>query len=163
MENDGVLRIFPGEDKTYKAVRICRNGGFGFNVTNYPILAFKMKFPENVFEASTSIEWYLDIWGGSGITVAGKYGEDTDKGKNAMTVVDCGEYKVFYADFTKKFLGKNQQYMPTSLTKYDTVELQFWKIWYEANETGSIYVDWIKTFESEQELKDLIKNKSGKQ
>lgn len=39
-----------------------------------------------------------------------------------MTVVDCGEYKVFYADFTKKFLGKNQQYMPTSLTKYDTVE-----------------------------------------
>ena len=25
-----------------------------------------------------------------------------------MTVVDCGEYKVFYADFTKKkFLGKN--------------------------------------------------------
>ena len=69
-----------------------------------------MKFPENVFEASTSIEWYLDIWGGSGITVAGKYGEDTDKGKNAMTVVDCGEYKVFYADFTKKFLGKNQQY-----------------------------------------------------
>ena len=163
MENDGVLRIFPGEDKTYKAVRICRNGGFGFNVTNYPILAFKMKFPENVFEASTSIEWYLDIWGGSGITVAGKYGEDTDKGKNAMTVVDCGEYKVFYADFTKKFLGKNQQYMPTSLTKYDTVELQFWKIWYEANETGSIYVDWIKTFESEQELKDLIKNESGKQ
>ena len=36
--------------------------------SNYPILAFKMKFPENVFEASTSIEWYLDIWGGSGIT-----------------------------------------------------------------------------------------------
>ena len=28
MENDGVLRIFPGEDKTYKAVRICRTGGF---------------------------------------------------------------------------------------------------------------------------------------
>lgn len=53
--------------------------------------------------------------------------------------------------------------MPTALTKYDTVELQFWKIWYEANETGSIYVDWIKTFESEQELKDLIKNESGKQ
>ena len=79
------------------------------------------------------------------------------KGKNAMTVVDCGEYKVFYADFTKKFLGKNQQYMPTALTKYDTVELQFWKIWYEASETGSIYVDWVKTFESEQELKDLIK------
>ena len=140
-----------------KAVRICRTGGFGFNVTNYPILAFKVKFPENVFEASTSIEWYLDIWGGSGITVAGKYGEDTDKGKNAMTVADCGEYKVFYADFTKKFLGKNQQYMPTALTKYDTVELQFWKIWYEASETGSIYVDWVKTFESEQELKDLIK------
>lgn len=44
-----------------------------------------------------------------------------------MTVADCGEYKVFYADFTKKFLGKNQQYMPTALTKYDTVELQFWK------------------------------------
>ena len=79
-----------------------------------------------------------------------------------MTVVDCGEYKVFYADFKKNFLGKNQQFMPTSLTKYDTVELQFWKIWYETNETGSIYVDWIKTFESEQELKDLIKNESGK-
>lgn len=41
-------------------------------------MAFKVKFPENVFETSTSIEWYLDIWGGSGITVAGKYGEDTE-------------------------------------------------------------------------------------
>ena len=49
-------------------MRICRIGGFGFNVTNYPILAFKVKFPENVFETSTSMEWYLDIWGGSGIT-----------------------------------------------------------------------------------------------
>ena len=161
MKNDGTLRIFPGDDKTYKAVRICRIGGFGFNVTNYPILAFKVKFPENVFETSTSMEWYLDIWGGSGITVAGKYGEDTDKGKNAMTVVDCGEYKVFYADFTKKFLGKSQ-HMPVALTKYDTVELQFWKIWYEANETGSVYVDWVKTFESEQELKNLIKVESTK-
>ena len=42
MENDGVLRIFPGEDNTYKAVRICRTGGFGFNVTNYPILALSL-------------------------------------------------------------------------------------------------------------------------
>ena len=39
-------------------------------------------------------------------------------------MADCGEYKVFYAVFTKKYLGKNQQYMPTALTKYDTVELR---------------------------------------
>lgn len=66
-----------------------------------------MKFPEKCVR---SIDKYRVVSRHLGrkrhYCVAGKYGEDTDKGKNAMTVVDCGEYKVFYADFTKKFLGK---------------------------------------------------------
>ena len=55
--------------------------------------------------------------GGRALLVAGNMYESAYRIKeNAMTVVDCGEYKVFYADFNlkKKFLGKNQQYMPTS-------------------------------------------------
>ena len=81
MENDGVLRILPGDDKAYKAVRICRTGGFGFNVTNYPILAFKSEIPRKCVRSINKHRVVSRHWGGSGITVAGKYGEDTDKRK----------------------------------------------------------------------------------
>ncbi len=71
-----------------------------------------------------------------------------------MEVLDCGDYKVFYADFTKKKV--NTEMMPTKLQKVDNVVFEIWKIWYEADETGTIDVDWIKTFESEEALKSLI-------
>lgn len=152
LEDQGILSLFPGADKNYKAIRIKRTGGFEFNVANYPILAFKVRFPKDVFEVSTKMEWYLDMWGG--LSSGGKYGADTNKGNRAMEVLDCGDYKVFYADFTKKKV--NTEMMPTKLQKVDNVVFEIWKIWYEADETGTIDVDWIKTFESEEALKSLI-------
>lgn len=159
IQDEGLLRIFPGDDKQYKAVRIARDGGFGFNVTNYPILAFKVRFPKDVFKNSKNIEWYLDVWG-SDSDANGKYSESVNSGNRAMAVIDNTDYQVFYADFKQKGLGKTNKFMPTSLTQYGTIELQFWKIWYNADEKGSIYVDWIKTFASEQELKDYLKSES---
>lgn len=152
LEDQGILSLFPGADKNYKAIRIKRTGGFEFNVANYPILAFKVRFPKDVFEVSEKMEWYLDMWGG--LSSGGKYGADTNKGNKAMEVLDCGDYKVFYADFTKKKV--NTEMMPTKLQKVDNVVFEIWKIWYEADETGTIDVDWIKTFESEEALKSLI-------
>ena len=115
-------------------------------------MAFKVRFPKDVFEVSEKMEWYLDMWGG--LSSGGKYGADTNKGNKAMEVLDCGDYKVFYADFTKKKV--NTEMMPTKLQKVDNVVFEIWKIWYEADETGTIDVDWIKTFESEEALKSLI-------
>ena len=47
--------------------------------------------------------------------------------------------------------------MPTKLAEGSiNVVFEIWKIWYEADETGTIDVDWIKTFESEEALKSLI-------
>ncbi len=156
LEEKGILSLFPGADKNYKAIRIKRTGGFEFNVRNYPILAFKVKFPEGVWEESTKMEWYLDMWGG--IASGGKYGADTNKGNRAMDVLQCGDYQVFYADFTKKKV--NTEMMPLSLQKVDNVVFEIWKIWYDADQTGTIDVDWIKTFESEEDLKNLIKQDS---
>lgn len=155
LEEEGLLKIFPGDDKTYKAIRITRDGGFEFNVQSYPILAFKVKFPANVYNSSTNMEWYLDVWGSSS-DANGKYGGNTNGGNRAMDVIDKTDYQVFYADFTKKGLHSNNKFMPTSLTQYDTVELQIWKISYASDQSESIYVDWIKTFATEQELKDFV-------
>ena len=160
IENDGVLSIFPRNDKQYKAVRMKRDGGFEFNVGTYPILAFKVKFPDGVYKASTSLEWYLDVWG-SKSDANGKYGENTNKGNRAMEVIDKGDYQVFYADFTQKGLGTSNKFMPTTLTQYDTIELQLWKIWYESSQKGTILVDWVKTFASEKELKDFLKSEKN--
>lgn len=153
----GILSLFPGPDKNYKAIRIKRTGGFKFNVGEYPILAFKVKFPEGVYEESTKMEWYLDMWGG--LPSGGKYGADTNKGNRAMEVLQCGDSHVFYADFTKKKV--NTEMMPLKLQQVDNVVFELWKIWYNEGEDGTIDIDWIKTFESEQALKDLVNAESA--
>lgn len=156
LEERGILSIFPGADNNYKAIRIKRTGGFKFNVGDYPILAFKVKFPKGVFEESTKMEWYLDMWGG--LSSGGKYGADTNKGNRAMEVLQCGDSHVFYANFTEKKV--NTEMMPLKLQQVDNVVFEFWKIWYNEDEIGMIEVDWIKTFESEQALKELINEES---
>jgi len=56
-----------------------------------------------VFEASTSIEWDLDIWGGSGITVAGKYGEET-----VLTPLDDSQEKEANDYIVHRFVHENK-------------------------------------------------------
>lgn len=159
---DSELVLTPGDDKNYKAVRIARTGGVNFHAGNYPILAVKVWMPGDVVAESDKMEYYLDIWT-KGQTPAGKYGENTDKGKNQMEVKDCGDYKVYVADFTRKGLGASNEFLPSSAINMENVEFQWWKLWYDAGVPldGTIKIDWVKTFRSEEELDALIASESG--
>ena len=118
--------------------------------------------PGDVVAESDKMEYYLDIWT-KGQTPAGKYGENTDKGKNQMEVKDCGDYKVYVADFTRKGLGASNEFLPSSAINMENVEFQWWKLWYDAGAPldGTIKIDWVKTFRSEEELDALIASESG--
>lgn len=161
---DGNLVVTPGEDKTYKALRLARTGGINFHAGNYPILAVKIYMPADVFTESTKMEWYLDIWT-KGQTPAGKYGENADKGNRQMSVLDCGDYKVYYADFTEKGLGGSNEFMPSTAINMENVEFQWWKLWYDSGDPleGTIKLDWVKTFKTEDELKALVKAESSQE
>lgn len=160
---DGELVLTPGDDKSYKAVRLMRTGGINFHIGNYPILAVKIRMPEEVFVSSTKMEHYLDVWT-KGQTPAGKFGENTNKGMNQMEVKDCGKYRVYIADFTVKGLGGTNEFMPTGTAiQMDNVEFQWWKLWYEAGAPldGTIRIDWVKTFKSRDELNAVINAESN--
>ena len=160
---NGELVLTPGDDKNYKALRLMRTGGINFHIGNYPVLAVKIRMPKEVVESSVNMEHYLDVWT-KGQTPAGKFGENTDKGKNQMEVKDCGEYMVYIADFTKKGLGTSNDFMPTgNAIHMANVEFQWWKLWYEsgAELDGTIRIDWVKTFESMDELNALINSESN--
>lgn len=162
---NGELVITPSPDKNYQGVRIRRTESIDFHAGNYPIFAVKVYMPADVFATSDKMEWYLDMWSTTEVyDCEGKFGENENKGNRAMEVKDCGDYKVYVADFSKKGLGTSGALMPTSQAlNMDNIVFEWWKLWYEAGAPldGTIRVDWIKTFKSEEELDALIASESA--
>ena len=159
--NEGKLIITPGDDKNYKAFRIERKGGINFHVGNYPILAFKIELPADVITSSTKKETYLDIWTKDLTPNGGKYCGDIDGGKNKMQELNGTDYIVFYADLAANSIGTGTNKFtlsPTQTYEMDNVEFQLWKLWYgsDAPVEGTVKVDWVKTFKSEDELKAFV-------
>lgn len=133
-----------------------------FYADTYPIFAIKFKIPEDIYKGSDKIEYYLDMWT-KNQSPSGKYGENTNKGNKQMTYKNLGDgYHVYYADFTAKPIGTSVMMPTDKLVTMENVVFEWWKIWFESGvATCNVEIDWIKTFQSEDELNTFISSENN--
>lgn len=161
---NGHLIITPVLQKQYDngkttSLGIISSRALTFHAGNYPIFAIKFKIPDDIYDESVQLEYYLDMWT-TNQTPAGKYGEGTNKGNRQMTYKELGNgYHIYYADFTKKTIGTKDMMPTDKLITMENVVFEWWKIWFESGvATCNVEIDWIKTFKSEDELNSFLEN-----
>lgn len=161
---NGHLIITPVLQKQYDngkttSLGIISSRALTFHAGNYPIFAIKFKIPDDIYDESVQLEYYLDMWT-TNQTPGGKYGEGTNKGNRQMTYKELGNgYHVYYADFTKKTIGTKDMMPTDKLITMENVVFEWWKIWFESGvAVCNVEIDWIKTFKSEDELNSFLEN-----